>query len=56
MDVYRCAHCGATGLMARMDDLQCLTCGNLTDFASGKAKPTEPQFDGGPTAFERRPQ
>jgi hypothetical protein len=54
-DVFKCAHCGSTDLMSRMVDFQCLQCGNRTDM-SGVALPKEPQFAGGPTAFERRPQ
>lgn len=53
-DVYLCAHCGSTALMARMADYQCLTCGNRTDF-KGVALPKEPVFPGGETAWERSP-
>ena len=45
MDTYLCAHCGSTNLQHRMDDVQCLACGNLTDFATGVAKPKEPVFN-----------
>ena len=54
-DVYMCAHCGSTNLMARMQDWQCLACGNRTDM-EGNALPKEPVFAGSPTAFARRPQ
>lgn len=54
-DVFKCAHCGSTNLMSRMADFQCLACGNRTDLA-GNALPKEPQFAGGPTAWERRPR
>lgn len=53
-DTYLCAHCGSTDLMARMQDFQCLACGNRTDL-EGNPLPVEPVFAGGPTAFERRP-
>jgi ribosomal protein L37AE/L43A len=54
-DVYMCSHCGSTNLMARMQDFQCLECGNRTDVGGAKL-PLEPVFAGSPTAFERRPQ
>lgn len=44
MDVYLCAHCSSTNLMHRMNDVQCLACGNRTDL-TGKALPVEPVFD-----------
>ena len=54
-DVYLCAHCGSTNLMHRMNDVQCLECGNRTDYYGSKL-PVEPVFHRpDPTAFERRP-
>ena len=55
-DVYLCAHCGSTNLMTRMNDVQCLACGNLTDLAGHKL-PGEPVFHRGDlTAWEARPR
>ena len=54
-DVYLCAHCGSTNTMSRMNDLQCLTCGNLTDLVyPGHKLPSEPVFEG-ENPHNRRP-
>lgn len=53
-DVYMCAHCGSTNLMSRMQDFQCLNCGNRTDLL-GRALPKEPVFEGD-NPHNRRPQ
>jgi hypothetical protein len=41
--------------MPRMQDWQCLACGNRTDM-DGFMLPKEPVFEGSPTAWERRPR
>ena len=43
-DVYLCAHCGATFLQHRMNDVQCMECGHLTDL-QGRMLPVEPSFE-----------
>ena len=54
-ETYMCAHCGSTHLITRMQDFQCLNCGNRTDM-EGNQLPKEPVFVGSPTKFETRPQ
>ena len=52
-DVYLCAHCGSTNLMAQMNSWQCLECGNRT-LMDGTACPVEPVFEA-ENPHERRP-
>lgn len=52
-DAYLCAHCQSTALMHRMNNMQCLHCGNLTDM-DGFMIPVEPVF-AGENPHNRRP-
>ena len=54
-DVYLCSHCGSTHLQHLPNAVQCLACGNMTRL-DGTLCPVEPVFEGGPTAWERRPR